>query len=101
MQSGSAELGVEPIAEPSEQVLNDYRKFAEYVLRPPRALETIATRDVFSCTWAGRLADALRFIDEHGYDDIPIVEGDGSRGSTRSARSSGGSSAVLLEVPPQ
>jgi len=65
----------EPIAEPRDDVLENYRMVVQYVLRPPTALETIATRDVFTATWDTLIHDALSFIQKHGYDTVPILEG--------------------------
>lgn len=64
----------EPIAEPVPAVLDEYRMLVQYLKNPPTALDTIATREVFSVSWHTRLRDGLGYILEHGFDTIPIVE---------------------------
>ncbi|MDX8389937.1 MAG: hypothetical protein R8M38_05540 [Mariprofundaceae bacterium] len=66
--------GLEPIAEPYENVLNEYRMVVNYLINPPTALESIATTDVFSVGWGTKLLSGLNFLDESGYDTLPIIE---------------------------
>lgn len=64
----------EPIAEPNEMVLKDYRLLVKYLLNPPLALDTIATKNIFFVTWNTLLKGAFKFIQSKGFDTIPIIE---------------------------
>jgi|GEM_PF-2108103 len=66
--------GHEAIAEPYESVLNEYRMIVEYLLNPPTALESISTQDVVSVGWETKLFSGLKFLDETGFDTLPVIE---------------------------
>jgi hypothetical protein len=64
----------EPIAEPREDVLEHYRMVVQYILQPPPALEVIATRDLYTASWETRIVEALAYIQQRGFDTVPILE---------------------------
>jgi hypothetical protein len=66
----------EPIAEPRDDVLEDYRMLVGYLTDPPTALDSIATRQLYTATWDTPVRQALSWIQERGFDTVPIVEGD-------------------------
>ncbi|HOF42094.1 MAG TPA: hypothetical protein PLD73_18650 [Candidatus Hydrogenedentes bacterium] len=70
----STENGTEPIAEPMNSVLDDYRMLVQYLKNPPAALDSIATIDIFSVTWSTEIKSGLDLILGAGYDTIPILE---------------------------
>src|SRR5262245_18108975 len=62
----------EPIAEPREDVLEHSRMVVQYILHPPAALEVIATRELYTASWETRIVEALAFIQQRGFDTVPI-----------------------------
>lgn len=64
----------EPIAEPLPAVLDDYRMLVTYIKDPPTALESIAKRQVFTVSWDTSIRVGLAYIQERGFDTIPVVD---------------------------
>lgn len=64
----------EPIAEPREDVLANYRTVVQCILHPPPALALIATRDLYTAAWDTPIVEALAFIQQRGFDTVPILD---------------------------
>ena len=65
-----------PIAEPLAEIVDEYQRMVNYIETPPRALDTIATGAdiVAKATWNDPLFPKLSFLDEQGFDTLPVVE---------------------------
>jgi CBS-domain-containing membrane protein len=62
------------IAEPSADVLDRYRRFVEYTKAPPRALDTIAVRDVYTVQWDSLVLVELRHMLARSFRLAPICD---------------------------
>ena len=60
------------IAEPHKDVLEEFEKIATLLSTPPKALPSIASRDVKTIEANTKLANVLKLMYEKGYKNIPI-----------------------------
>jgi hypothetical protein len=64
------------IAEPSASLLDRYRRFVEYAKAPPRALDTIAVRDVYTVQWESLVLVELRHMLARSFRLAPVCDND-------------------------
>ena len=62
------------IAEPHKDVLEEFEKIADLLSTPPKALSTIASRDVISLQADTVISDIFKLIYQKGYKNIPIYD---------------------------
>ena len=63
------------IAEPTEAVTDKMEKIAALVCTPPRALESICSRNVLCLTGKEKLKDVITIMYESGYSNLPVYNG--------------------------
>lgn len=64
------------IAEPHIDVLEEFEKIASLLSTPPKAISTIATRDVMTLQASTSVREVLKLMAKRGYKNIPIYEDD-------------------------
>lgn len=75
LMTHNANLGGEPIVEPSEPVVESLRQTLEYVRRPPLALEFATTGGRIVCAGLSeRVLKLMATMEKNGFSHIPIVE---------------------------
>jgi predicted transcriptional regulator len=62
------------IATPLERVVTEYKQLVLYVETPPRALDTIAIREVFSTQWTDCVASTVAHMLQHSFRLLPIIQ---------------------------
>jgi len=71
----NAEIGGEPVAEPSEPVVASLRRILDYVRRPPLALDFATPGSkIISADPDDRVLDIMRVMEKNGYSHIPVLE---------------------------
>ncbi len=63
------------IAEPTEAVADKMEKISALVCTPPRALESICSRNVLCLTGREKLKDVITIMYESGYSNLPVFNG--------------------------
>ena len=63
------------IAEPTENVVDKMEKISALVCTPPRALESICSRNVLCLTGREKLKDVITIMYESGYSNLPVFNG--------------------------
>lgn len=75
LMTHNANLGGEPIVEPSEPVVESLRRTLEYVRRPPLALEFATTGSRILCAGLSeRVLKLMATMEKNGFSHIPIIE---------------------------
>ncbi|MGN0478844.1 MAG: CBS domain-containing protein [Hominenteromicrobium sp.] len=75
LMTHNANLGGEPIVEPSEPVVESLRQTLEYVRRPPLALDFATTGSrIFCAGLSERVLSLMAAMEKNGFSHIPIVE---------------------------
>ena len=66
----------QPIADPHDYVVEKYKKILDYVLRPARALDTIAVKgkDIYTARLDDRALDIMIAMNKYAYTHVPIIE---------------------------
>lgn len=64
------------IAEPHIDVLEEFEKIASLLSTPPKAISTIATRDVITLQADTTVREVLKTMSKRGYKNVPIYEED-------------------------
>ncbi len=62
------------IAEPHKDVLEEFEKIANLLSTPPKALPSIASRDVKTLEADTKLTNVFKMMYQNGYKNIPIYE---------------------------
>jgi len=62
------------IAEPHENVVDEFEKIAELVSAPPKALETIATREVVCVQSDENIKSVMVRMSQKGYKSMPVYK---------------------------
>ena len=65
----------EIIAEPTEAVADKMEKISALVCTPPRALESICSRNVLCLNGREKLKDVITIMYESGYSNLPVYNG--------------------------
>lgn len=65
----------EIVAEPTSSVVDKMEKIAALVCTPPRALDSICSRDVLCLTGREKIRDAITIMYESGYSNLPVFNG--------------------------
>lgn len=65
----------EIIAEPHDEVVDEFEKIAGLVCTPPKALQTIATRQVVCVDAEQNLKAVIKEMSKHGYKSMPVYKG--------------------------
>lgn len=65
----------EIIAEPTEYVTDKMEKISALVCAPPRALESICSRNVLCLNGREKLKDTITVMYESGYSNLPVFNG--------------------------
>lgn len=65
----------EIVAEPTDAVVDKMEKISSLVCTPPRALDSICTRDVLCLTGREKLKDTITVMYESGYSNLPVFNG--------------------------
>ena len=77
----SANLGGEPIVEPSQPVVEAMREVLEFVRRPPLALDYATKGDqVMKAHMHQKVLRLMEVMDKNGYSHIPVMENGQFRG---------------------
>lgn len=75
LMTHNANIGGEPIVEPSAPVLEALREALEYVRRPPLALDFATPGSkVYSAGLSDRVLKVMTAMEKNGYSHIPIIE---------------------------
>ncbi len=66
----------QPIADPHDYVVEKYKKILDYVLRPARALDTIAIKgkDIYTARLDDRALAIMVAMNKYAYTHVPIIE---------------------------
>ena len=62
------------IAEPHDEVVENYEKIAEMICTPPLALNTVAFKNVVTLNHDMLLKDVMEYIYKSGYSSVPIYK---------------------------
>ena len=67
--------GEETIAEPNTNVVEKLEQIARLICTPPRVLDTVANRSIYTADSSTTLGEILKRLFETGYSVVPIYEG--------------------------
>lgn len=62
------------IAEPHDEVVEDFEKIAKLISTPPKALERVCVNDVSICDGKINLKTLFKLIENTGHKNIPVYE---------------------------
>ncbi len=62
------------IAEPYDEVVDEYVKVAELICRPPLAIDTICVKDVQCVNFDVKVSDVLSFMHKTGFSNLPVYK---------------------------
>jgi len=68
------------IAEPHDEVVDEFEKIAKLISTPPNAYETIGHKEVVVCQSDASVKDILKVMTRTGYHNIPIYDGNALQG---------------------
>lgn len=75
LMTHNANLGGEPIVEPSEPVVEALREALDYVCRPPLALDFATKGSSIRCArLSSRVLNLMESMDKSGFSHIPVIE---------------------------
>ena len=63
------------IAEPHDEVVEEFEKIAKLISTPPTAFDKICKREVLTCDDHITLRDALALMSKSGYHNMPVYSG--------------------------
>ena len=66
-----------PIAEPYDEVVEKIENLEKLITTPPKVIDTVCRRDVFTIEPTVSIKDTIRIIAESGYSNIPVYDSDG------------------------
>lgn len=66
----------DPIAEPHDNTIKKYNQIKEFVMNPPKALETVAIpfQDIYTTTLTSRALDLMGIMERRLYSHIPVID---------------------------
>lgn len=62
------------IAVPNDEVVDEFEKIAKLISTPPKALQTIATRDVVCVDTSEKIVDVISSMTRHGHKSMPVYK---------------------------
>lgn len=65
------------IAEPHEDVVVEFEKIADLISAPPKAWNTVCTKDVFTVEAETSLREVIKLIYDSGYSNLPVYKNGG------------------------
>ncbi len=66
--------GEETIAEPNTNVVEKFEQIARLICTPPRVMDTVANRAIYTVSRQTSLADILVHLFETGYSVVPVID---------------------------
>lgn len=65
-----------PIADPHDYIVQKYKKVLDNIMRPAKALETIAVRDkkIYTASLGDSALEVMKDMNKYAYTYIPIIE---------------------------
>lgn len=69
---------IDPIAEPHDRIVENYKEIRDKLLNPPTALDTIAVKgkNVYSVTTDEFAFDVMNVMRDNNYTHVPVIDGD-------------------------
>lgn len=64
----------EIIAEPSDKAVDEFEKIARLISTPPKALQTIASREVVCVGTDESIKDVIKVMSKYGYKSVPVYK---------------------------
>ncbi len=62
------------IAEPYQEIVDEYEKIAELICKPPLANEAISVKDVQCVNYDVKLGDVLSYMHKSGFSNFPVYK---------------------------
>lgn len=64
----------DPIAEPHHNIVEKYEHLKDKILHPPKALDAVAVKEVFTTTLNARVSDVIARMNKNSFSHVPVMD---------------------------